>query len=107
HWSNGWYAIAPSNPSSSSAYVLEMVGFPGAKESLDNSESVAIRLNKAKEILKEHGHYEWLTAKGNFVILNGGIEFAATYFLMLLVLYFYGGGAYISADYWIAKKFRT
>jgi putative oxidoreductase len=106
HWSNGWFAITPTQPQTSPAYVLEMVGFPGAKESLDNSESVAIRLNKAKEILKEHGNYEWLTERGGFVILNGGIEFAATYFLMLLTLFFYGGGAYLSADYWIAKKFR-
>ncbi len=106
HWSNGWFAIAPSNPQTSPAYVLEKVGIPGAKESLDNSESVAIRLNKARSLLKDYGHYDWLTEKGNFVILNNGIEFAATYFIMLLALFFYGGGNYVSADYWIAKRFR-
>lgn len=106
HWSNGWFAIAPTSAQTSPAYVLEKAGFPGASESLKNSESVAIRLNKARSILKEHGHYEWLTEKGNFVILNNGIEFAATYFIMILVLFFYGGGRYVSADYWIAKRFR-
>jgi len=107
HWSNGWFAIASSNGETSPAYVLEMVGVPGAKESLENGESVAIRLNKARELLREHGNYEWLTEKGNFVVLNNGIEFAATYFIMLLALFFYGGGTYISLDYWIAKKFRA
>jgi uncharacterized membrane protein YphA (DoxX/SURF4 family) len=106
HWSNGWFAIASSNGETSPAYVLEMVGFPDAEESLENSESVAIRLNKAKQLLRENGNYEWLTEKGSFAILNNGIEFAATYFIMLLVLFFYGGGAFVSADYWIAKKFR-
>jgi uncharacterized membrane protein YphA (DoxX/SURF4 family) len=107
HWNNGWFAIAPSNGETSTAYVLEMVGFPGASESLENSEAVATRLKKAKSILKENGNYSWLTEKGGVVILNNGIEFAATYFIMLMVLFFYGAGNYLSADYWIAKKFRN
>ncbi len=106
HWSNGWFAIAPSNGETSPAYVLEMVGFPGAKESLENSESVSIRLNKAKELLRENGNYSWLTEKGGFAVLNNGIEFAATYFIMLLILFFWGAGSYLSVDYWIARKFR-
>ena len=65
------------------------------------------RLNAAKALLREHGDYEWLTATGEFVILNDGIEFAATYFIMLLALLFMGGGRYVSADYWITKKFRN
>jgi putative oxidoreductase len=40
-------------------------------------------------------------------VLNNGIEFAATYFIMLLALFFLGGGKYISADYWIARKYRN
>jgi len=106
HWSNGWFSIAPSNGETSPAYVLEKIGFPGAKESLENSASVAIRLEKAKEILRENGNYSWLSDKGGFVILNNGIEFSATYFIMLLILFFYGAGNYLSLDYWIARKFR-
>lgn len=106
HGANGWFAIAPSDPEVSPAYVLEKVGFPGARESLENSNSVAIRLEKARSILKKHGNYTWLTEKGNLVILNNGIEFAATYFIMLLVLFFFGAGAYTSVDYWIEKRFR-
>lgn len=106
HWDNGWFAIAPGNPETSTAYVLEKVGFPGAKESLENSVEVGKRLSKAKEILREHGNYSWLSGRGNFVILNNGIEFAATYFIMLLVLLGTGAGRIFSVDYWIHQRFR-
>ncbi|GAA6153487.1 HvfX family Cu-binding RiPP maturation protein [Pseudoteredinibacter isoporae] len=105
HWDNGWFAIASSSQETSIAYVLDMVGFPGAKESLENSAEVATRLGAAKGILQEHGNYGWLTGKGGFVILNNGIEFAATYFIMLLSLFFTGGGRYVSADYYMGKAF--
>lgn len=103
HWDNGWFAIAPSDPATSMARPLAAVGIPGAQASLENSEEVGQRLSAAKSILKEHGNYSWLTQKGNFVVLNNGIEFAATYFLMLLMLFFYGGGRYLSADYWLCR----
>ena len=106
HWENGWFAIAPSNPSTSMAGILEKVHFPGATESLANSIEVGERLSAAKSLLREHGNYDWLSAKGGFVVLNNGIEFAATYFIMLLVLLFTGAGRYLSLDYWIARKFR-
>jgi uncharacterized membrane protein YphA (DoxX/SURF4 family) len=64
---------------------------------------VGKRLNAARGILREHGNYDWLTDKGAIVILNNGIEFAATYFIMLLSLFFTGAGRYVSLDYWIAK----
>ena len=107
HWDNGWFAIAPSDPDSSMANILAKVGFPGAEESLDNSEEVGKRLGRAKEILKEHGNYQWLTGKGGLVVLNNGIEFAATYFVMLLILFFTGAGRYVSVDYWLRRRFRT
>ena len=106
HWENGWFAIAPSNPETSTAYVLEKVGFPGAKESLENSVEVGNRLSRAKDILREHGNYSWLTGRGGIVVLNNGIEFAATYFVMLLVLLGFGGGRFVSVDYYIHKRFR-
>ncbi|MDO6804813.1 hypothetical protein Q4595_20350, partial [Wenyingzhuangia sp. 1_MG-2023] len=64
----------------------------------------AERLEAARTILQEHGHYDWLTGRGAFAILNNGIEFAATYFIMLLSLFFTGGGRYLSMDYWIARR---
>lgn len=90
HWQHGWLAIAEG----SGIFATERT--IGAIE----------RLDRAKEILREYGNYEWLTQNGNFVVLNNGIEFAATYLIMLLVLFFIGGGKYVSLDYWIARKFR-
>lgn len=66
----------------------------------------AERLAAATGLLQRHGNYEWLSGSGEFVILNNGIEFAATYFIMLLALFFIGGGRYLSADFWIARSLR-
>jgi len=81
HWPNGWAAIA------------------------ETPEAV-LRLERANAILQQYGNYEWLTEKGQLVILNNGIEFAATYFIMLLTLFFIGGGRYLSLDWWVAQRWR-
>jgi len=80
HWDQGWAAIADSS-----------------------AQEVAVRLGAAKDLLREHGNYSWLTEKGNFVILNNGIEFAVTYLLMLFTLLFSGGGRYTSVDYYLSS----
>jgi len=90
HLQNGWLAIAEG----SGFFASERTG--GAIE----------KLNIAKDLLREHGNYNWLTENGSFVILNNGIEFSATYFIMLLALFFIGAGKYFSLDFWVAKKFR-
>lgn len=90
HWNNGWLAIASGEGLFATERTL------GAIE----------RLNRAKTILQEHGNYAWLTENGPFVVLNNGIEFAATYFIMVLTLLFIGAGNYVSLDYWIAKRWR-
>ena len=82
HWGNGWAAIADSS-----------------------AQEVAVRLGAAKEILREHGNYSWLTEKGNFVVLNNGIEFGVTYFVMLLALLFTGGGRFTSVDYFLSRLY--
>lgn len=106
HWDNGWFAIAPSNPHTSMARPLAAIGLPAARASLENSVEVGKRLSAARNLLRENGHYGWLTEKGNFVILNNGIQFAAIYFIMLLVLFFQGAGRFLSLDDWIARRFR-
>lgn len=106
HWDNGWFAIASSNPATSMAQPLAAIGLSTAEQSLANSVEVGQRLSAARDILREHGNYEWLTGKGTIVILNNGIEFAATYFIMLLSLFFTGGGRYLSLDYWIGDWFK-
>lgn len=103
HWDDGWFAIAPSDSATSMAAPLAAVGFPGAEASLANSEEVGERLTAARSLLREHGNYRWLTEKGNLVVLNNGIEFGATYFIMLLSLFFTGAGRFLSVDYWISR----
>ncbi len=103
HLEHGWFAIAPGNPATSMAKPLADIGIPAAKASLENSTEVGNRVSAAKSIMKQHGNYSWLTEKGTFVVLNNGIEFAATYFIMLLMLFFYGGGRYVSVDYWLCR----
>ncbi len=93
HWDNGWHAL----PETTLTVPWEW--------RMDKIDGAVERRDKAREILKEHSNYEWLTEYGNITVLKNGIEFAATYFLMLLVLFFYGGGRYASVDYWLAQKF--
>ncbi len=90
HWENGWLAISDASSWLANERVME----------------AAERLDRAKEILRQNGNYSWLTGRGSVVILNNGIEFAATYFIMLLALFFTGGGRYFSVDYWLARRFR-
>ena len=91
HWQHGWQAIADTK------FCLFNCG---------DAQEAALRLDKAKEILQEHANYSWLTEQGGFVVLNNGIEFAVTYFIMLLVLFFIGAGKFASLDFWIARKFK-
>ena len=91
HIDNGWLAISDASSWLANDRVME------ASE----------RLARAKEILRENGNYSWLTGRGSVVILNNGIEFAITYFIMLLSLFFTGGGRYLSVDFWLAKSFRN
>ena len=80
HWQNGWLAIASGS------------GLFATERTIEATE----RLRRAKSILQEHG---------NFVVLNNGIEFAATYFVMLLALLYLGSGK-AGADYWINRRFH-
>lgn len=89
HWPNGWLAISDASSWLANDRVLE----------------AAERKARAIAILKEHSNYSWITGRGSVTILNNGIEFGATYFIMLLSLFFTGAGKYVSADYFIARYF--
>lgn len=97
HLVHGWHAITPTDPSTSIAQLFRFSQM--GQESLQNSIQAGQRLSAAKELLQAHGNYDWLTQTGNFVILNNGIEFSMTYFVMLLVLLVYGAGRFVSVDY--------
>jgi len=105
HAQNGWFAITPTNSDISAAKVATWLGFDDAQASLENSKETAVRLEKMREILAEHGNTDWLYEKGNIVVLNNGVEFSITYFIMLLALFFIGGGRYTSIDHIIAQRF--
>ena len=91
HWQHGWLAIAEGS---------------GSLFANDRTIAAVERLTKAKQILQEHGNYSWLTEHGSFVVLNNGIEFAATYFIMFLMLFFYGAGRYLSLDHWFMRWWK-
>ena len=87
HWDNGWQAITdPSAP-----FANERV--------IEASNKLAI----VKDVLQEHTNYDYITSSGSVVMLNNGIEFSVTYFVMLLVLLFIGAGRYVSVDYWVER----
>ena len=91
HWHNGWLAIAGAD------------GFFATERTREAIERLAV----ARGILREEGNYGWLTEHGSFVVLNNGIEFAATYLIMLLALFFIGAGRYLSLDYYIGKRYAA
>jgi len=97
HAKNGWLAIADASSWLADGTILLNENIMAAPE----------KLAAAKSLLQEHGHYDWLTSSGNFVVLNNGIEFAATYLIMLLVLFIYGGGRFFSVDYYVNKAMRS
>ena len=90
HLPFGWQAIADASAPFANERVMDSVG----------------KLERARELLKEHGNYDWLTSSGKLVVLNNGIEFAATYLVMLVALFFSGAGRWLSLDYWFSRALR-
>jgi len=91
HWPNGWLAVADASSWLADGTLWHNPQVMAAPE----------KLAAAREILSQHGNYDWLTSSGKLVVLNNGIEFAATYFVMLLALLFSGGGRYVSVDHYL------
>lgn len=89
HLPNGWLAIAEG----------------GGLFATERTMGAIQRLDRAKEILQDNANYSWLTENGSLVILNNGIEFAATYTIMLVALLYVGAGK-LSIDHLIAKRFQ-
>lgn len=89
HLPNGWLAIAEG----------------GGLFASERTMGAIQRLDRAKEILQDNANYSWLTENGSLVILNNGVEFAATYTIMLVALLYVGAGK-LSIDHLIAKRFQ-
>jgi len=81
HWSHGWAAIA------------------------GKTTEAAMRLDGLMAWLAKDfpGRFNYVTELGDPVVLNNGIEFTTTFAIMILVLFFYGGGRFVSLDYWISR----
>jgi len=90
HLPFGWQAIADAGAPFANERVLASVD----------------KIETARALLREHGNYDWLTSSGKLVVLNNGIEFAATYLVMLVALFFSGAGRWLSLDYWLARGLR-
>lgn len=94
HWPHGWATIADASSWLSNGTLMLNEKVMSAPE----------KLSAARSLLEEHGNYAWIASSGKLVVLNNGIEFAVTYFIMLLSLFFTGGGRYTSIDYFIRQK---
>ena len=92
HWQNGWHVLPESQLTVPWEWRTDLI------------EEGQVRKDAANEILEQSGMYDWLTEAGNITVLKNGIEFVATYFCMLVVLFFYGAGRFVSVDYWIDRK---
>lgn len=86
HWDNGWQAVHDPQSPFASEHVLGLEAH--------DAEAASERLDRARDILREHGNYGWLTEQGHFIVANNGIEWAATYFVMLLALFSTGSGRF-------------
>lgn len=95
HWENGWHALPESTLTVPWEWRTDLI------------EEANTRKEIVKDIIREHGNYGWLTEAGSVTILKNGIEFAATYFIMCLVLLFSGAGRWLSVDYWLGRAFRS
>lgn len=91
HWQYGWHALPESTLTVPWEWRTDLI--EGANE----------RKDAARSLLQEYGNYNWLTENGSITVLKNGIEFAATYFIMLLVLLFTGGGRFVSVDHFVDK----
>ena len=94
HWSNGWHALPETTLTVPWEWRTDLI------------DEAVKRRDVARNLLDQHGNYEWLTEAGGFTVLKNGIEFAATYFIMLLPLLFFGAGR-ASVDHLLRKRFMS
>ncbi|MGB5326337.1 MAG: DoxX family protein [Pseudomonadales bacterium] len=92
HWDKGWHALPESKLTVPWEWRTDLI------------EAANQRKAAARQILQRHGNYAWLTEAGSITVLKNGIEFAATYTLMLLVLLCFGAGRYCSLDDWLSRR---
>lgn len=92
HWDNGWHVLPEQTLTMPWEWREDLID--GAVE----------RRTMARNLLRQHGNYSWLTETGSITVLKNGIEFAATYFIILLSLFFTGAGR-ASIDHLVRRKY--
>ena len=95
HWENGWHVLPETELTVPWEWRMDLI------------EDATVRKEEAKSVLRKHSNLDYLSAAGPITVLKNGIEFAATYFIMLLALFFTGAGRIFSIDYWIDRKINT
>ncbi len=93
HWENGWHVGPETELTAPWEWRKDLI------------EDGVERRTKARELLRRHGNYGYLTEAGAITINKNGIEWAATYFLMLMALVGLGAGKFLSLDYWVGRFF--
>ncbi|MDJ0656155.1 MAG: DoxX family protein [Xanthomonadales bacterium] len=94
HWENGWHVAPETELTAPWEWRTDLI------------EAGVERRDRARSILRRHGNYSYLTEAGSITVNKNGIEWAATYFVMLLALWAMGAGKFLSVDYWLKRRFR-
>lgn len=93
HWEYGWHQFHEAQQTVPWEWKTDLI------------EEGNKRKDIVKRVLREHANYKYLSETGSITILKNGIEVSATYFIMLLALFFMGAGRYFSVDYYLSRFF--
>ena len=89
HWDKGWHQFHEAEQTMPWEWRTDLIEEGNKRKTI------------VKNVLKEHANYKYLSETGSITILKNGIEVSATYFIMLLTLFFIGAGRFFSIDYWL------
>ena len=89
HWDSGWHQFHEAEQTVPWEWRTDLIEEGNKRKAI------------VKKVLKEHANYKYLSETGSITILKNGIEVAASYFIMLLALFFMGAGKYFSIDYYL------
>ena len=93
HWDNGWHQFHEAKQTVPWEWRTDLIEEGNKRKAI------------VKRVLKANANYSYLSETGSITILKNGIEVAASYFIMLLALFFMGAGRYLSVDYYLSRMF--
>ncbi len=95
HWENGWHQFHEAKQTVPWEWRADLIEEGNKRKTI------------VKDVLKKNENYKYLTEAGAITILKNGIEVSASYFIMLLALFFMGAGRYFSVDYYLSRAFGS